>query len=285
MDFLQGLHGIVAAILICCLLFVDEAGLPLPIAPNEALLLLTGVLVANGAFPLWIILPAAYLVMAAGMIAGYLWARTVGQAGLEALAKRLNATAVYDRARIRLQSASPWGIAVARMIPGIRPYATLISGAAEVDLRTFLLGALPALLVWELVWIVVGLAIGLPIAHFFSRVETVLIRGIILAGLGAVALFAVRGESPDRRGALGNLTPRIRAVLALLIDAGVVASVVAGLFAIGRRILHTSAGGWIEVLAAAILLLAVLVLARAIQTPGETLFDTNYWHHSPAASQ
>jgi len=48
MTLLQGLHGTFAVVLICTLLFVDEAGLPLPIAPNEALLLLTGVLVASG---------------------------------------------------------------------------------------------------------------------------------------------------------------------------------------------------------------------------------------------
>ena len=45
MSFLEGLHGTVAAVLICTLLLVDEAGVPLPFAPSEVLLLLTGVLI------------------------------------------------------------------------------------------------------------------------------------------------------------------------------------------------------------------------------------------------
>ena len=38
MTVLQGLHGLIAVLLLCTLLFIDEAGVPLPVAPNEALL-------------------------------------------------------------------------------------------------------------------------------------------------------------------------------------------------------------------------------------------------------
>ncbi len=283
MTLLQGLHGTFAVVLICTLLFVDEAGLPLPIAPNEALLLLTGVLVASGEFSIWIVFPAAFLAMAAGMVGGYAWARTVGQGGLIALAERLNATNVYNRAQSHLRSAGPVGIAITRMIPGVRPYATLISGAAGVDLRTFLLGALPALLAWEIGWVVLGMLVGLPVAHFLGHFEKVVIRGAILVALGAVVLFAVREETPDRRGALANLTPRLRATLALFTDAGIVASVVGGVFLIVQRVVDVEIDGWIGILTAAVVLLLLLVAGRSIQTPGETLFDTHYWHRSNKA--
>ncbi|HEY8684336.1 MAG TPA: DedA family protein [Chloroflexota bacterium] len=280
MTLLQGLHGTFAVVLICTLLFVDEAGLPLPIAPNEALLLLTGVLVASGEFSIWVVFPAAFLAMMAGMVAGYGWARTVGQTGLLALAGRMNATNVYDRAQSHLQSAGPLGIGVTRMLPGVRPYATLISGAAEVDLRTFLLGAVPALVVWQIGWCVLGMLVGLPVAHFLGHFEKLVVRGIILVALGAVVLFAVREESPDRRGALANLTPRLRATLALFTDAGIVASIVGGLFLIARLLVDVEADGWIEILCASVVLLLLLVAGRSIQTPGETLFDTHYWHRA-----
>jgi membrane-associated protein len=280
MALLQGLHGTFAVVLICTLLFVDEAGLPLPIAPNEALLLLTGVLVASGEFSIWVVFPAAFLAMMAGMVAGYGWARTVGQSGLVALAERLNATNVYDRAQSHLQSAGPLGIGVTRMLPGVRPYATLISGAAEVDPRTFLLGAVPALVVWQIGWCVLGTLVGLPVAHFLGHFEKLVVRGIILVALGAVVLFAVREESPDRRGALANLTPRLRATLALFTDAGIVASFVGGLFLIARLLVDVEADGWIEILCASVALLLLLVAGRSIQTPGETLFDTHYWHRA-----
>jgi membrane-associated protein len=280
MTLLQGLHGTFAVVLICTLLFVDEAGLPLPIAPNEALLLLMGVLVASGEFSIWVVFPAAFLAMVAGMVAGYGWARTVGQTGLVALAGRLNATNVYDRAQSHLQSAGPLGIGATRMLPGVRPYATLISGAAEVDLRTFLLGAVPALVVWQIGWCVLGMLVGLPVAHFLGHFEKLVVRGIILVALGAVVLFAVREESPDRRGALANLTPRLRATLALFTDAGIVVSIVGGLFLIARLLVDVEADGWIEILCASVVLLLLLVAGRSIQTPGETLFDTHYWHRA-----
>lgn len=280
MTLLQGFHGTFAVVLICMLLFVDEAGLPLPIAPNEALLLLTGVLVSSGEFTIWIVFPAEFLAMTAGMVAGYAWARTVGQSGLVALAERLNATNVYDRAQSHLQSTGPIGIAVTRMIPGVRPYATLISGAAEVDLRTFLLGALPALLVWQIGWVVLGMLVGLPVAHFLGHFEKLVIRGAILVALGGVVLFAVRAETADRRGALANLAPRLRAILALFTDAGIVASVVGGFFLIAQRLVDVETDGWIEVLTAAVILLLLLIAGRRIQTPGETLFDTHYWQRA-----
>ena len=282
MSFLEGLHGTVAAVLICTLLLVDEAGVPLPFAPSEVLLLLTGVLIASGAFPLWLIFPAVFLAMALGMIAGYGWARTVGQDGLRAIAQRLRATEAYDRAQTRLKAASPWGIAVSRMIPGLRPYTTLVSGAAEVDIRTCLFGALPALLLWEIIWVLAGMLVGLPIAHFLGRFEKVALRGVILVALGAVAWFAIQRAPADGQGGIARLAPRLRASLALAVDTGMVVSVVGGFFALGRWVLRVSTDGWIEVLVAAVLLIVLLLVGRGSHTPGEMLFDTHYWHHSTA---
>ncbi|MGI8826460.1 MAG: DedA family protein [Chloroflexota bacterium] len=285
LSFLADLHGTVAAVLICTLLFVDEAGLPLPIAPSEGLLLLTGVLVSAGAFPAWVILPAAFLAMASGMITGYGWARTIGQSGLQAIAERVRAGEAYQRAQERLQSASPLEIAFSRVVPGLRPYATLVSGAASVEIRTFLLGAAPALLLWEIVWIAVGMLVGLPVAHFFGQFEKVALRGVILIALGTVGWLAIRDVSADPRNGISGLTPRLRASLALVFDAGIVVSLVGGLFALGRKVMQVSADGWIEVLVAAMLLIAVLLLGRGSQTPGETLFATDYWHRLPATSR
>lgn len=282
MALLQGLNGTVALILICCLLFVDEAGLPLPIAPNEGLLLLAGVLVSSDAFPLWLMFPVAFFAMTCGMLIGYGWARTIGQSGLQALAERVRAVDAYDRARSRLGSSGPWGIGLARLIPGLRPYATLVSGAAEVDPRTFLLGALPALLVWEIFWVAAGVLVGLPLVHLLGRFEKVILRAGILIGLGLVAWFAVAHTPADGRSGIVGMKPRLRACVALLVDAAIVASVVGGSFAIGRRVLQVSTNGWIEPLVTAVLLMGLLLYGRARQTPGETLFDTHYWHHASA---
>lgn len=282
MDFLIGLHGSVAAALICILLFVDETGLPLPIAPNELLLLLAGVLIASGAFPLWVIFPLLYLAMAAGMLTGYSWARTIGQSGLRALAERVGATAAYDKAVGRLQQSTPWTIGICRLIPGLRPYATLVSGAAEVDVRTFLLGALPALLIWEIAVVAAGMIVGLPIAHFLGRFEKLALRGVLLVALGTVVWLAIRDATVDERGGIARIAPRLRASLALAVDAAIVVSVVGGFFAIARRVVLITANGWLEIIVAALVLIGLLLFGRMGQTPGEVLFETHYWHRVPA---
>src|SRR5947209_4197733 len=233
MSFLTGLNGTAATLLLCSLLFVDETGVPLPFAPNEGLLLVAGILVGAGTLPLVVIMPAAFVAMAAGMLAGYSWSRALGPAGLQTIAERVHATHVYERAQNRLQSASPRGIAVARMIPGVRPYATMVCGAAQVDTRTFFIGALPALALWEVIWVLAGMLIGLPIEHLLGRFERLAVRGGILIALGAVAWFAIRHASPDQRAGVMRIAPRLRATLALVADAGIVATVVFGGFAVG----------------------------------------------------
>jgi hypothetical protein len=42
MSFLTGLYGTAALVLLCSLLFVNEAGIPLPILPGDAILLIDG---------------------------------------------------------------------------------------------------------------------------------------------------------------------------------------------------------------------------------------------------
>ena len=245
---------------------------------------MTGVLIASGAFPIWLMAPAAFVAMALGMMAGYGWARTVGQSGLQSLAERLSATEVYDRAQARLKEASPWTIAVSRLIPGLRPYATLVSGAAEVEVRTFLLGALPALLLWEIVWIAIGMLVGLPVAHFLGRFEKLALRGVLLVILGVIVWFAVRNAS-EPRGGMDRVAPRLRASLAVAFDGAMVVTLVAGAFAIGDQVMDVTVSVWAQLVVSSVLLILLLVLGRRIQTPGETLFDTHYWHRSTATPQ
>lgn len=284
MSVLNALHGTAAIIAICCLLFVDEAGIPLPIAPNEVLLLLAGILVAGGAFPLWVILLAAYIAMALGMFAGYGWARAAGQAGLQALAEKVKAEDMYERAQTRLRSASPWGIGLARMVPGLRPYATLVSGAAEVDPVVFSIGALPALLLWEVVFVVAGMLVGLPIEQLLSRVEKAALRGAALVALVIVTWLATRHVHPDESAGITRLGLRLRAVLAFLVDAAIVLMGVAGLGALIGLVVDLHVSVWTGLAVAAVLMALLLVAGRRITTPGEALFDTHYWHQAPGSA-
>jgi len=52
---------------------------------------------------------------------------------------------------------------VARLLPGVRPWATLSCGAMGIRLSRFLLAALPALLLWLVSWTALGVLVGLPV--------------------------------------------------------------------------------------------------------------------------
>lgn len=256
MRFLAGLHGAIAAVIICSFLFLDEAGVPLPFAPNEVLLIVAGVLMRTGALPAAIFLPVATAVMFGGMMTGYTWARTVGEGGLEGLARRVNAEGVYIRARDRLRTARPLELAIIRLIPGVRPWATLVAAAAGMNLRRFLVGAVPALLLWEGVLIAFGYLVGLPAERLFGRFERLLVRGVILLGLGVGGYILV--HQLRKRGALQSRGFELP--VALLLTGAMIASTVAGILAIGRGIAHLRVRGWLD----ALIVFAVVTVASGI---------------------
>jgi membrane protein DedA with SNARE-associated domain len=262
MAFIEGLHGTIAVIALCGLLFIDEAGMPIPVAPNEVLLLVAGLLIASGGISPWVFLPAAGIAMGAGMIAGYAWARAVGQTGLCALVDRLGATKHYNRTRDRLVSAGPVAIGVARMLPGVRPYVTLISGAAQIKLRTFLLGAIPALIAWEIILIGLGMVVGLPAEHYLGRFQRLALRGLLMAGIGIAAYFGLRRLAVTESVPTRWLPERGSSLLAAIVGGCIVASVATGLLAVGRRIAGVQAYGWIDLTIIAVLVAAFLVYSR-----------------------
>jgi membrane protein DedA with SNARE-associated domain len=69
LSFIQGLHGVVAIVLLCTLLFAEEAGVPLP-APGELTLIVAGLLIATGGLDPWFFVPLAIASCVAGSLAG-----------------------------------------------------------------------------------------------------------------------------------------------------------------------------------------------------------------------
>ncbi|MGC1908773.1 MAG: VTT domain-containing protein, partial [Candidatus Dormiibacterota bacterium] len=132
MSFLSGLHGVVAIVLLCSLLFVEEAGVPLPFAPGELTLLAGGLLIAAGGLDPWVFFPVAYAACVAGATVGYSWARVVGERGMTGLAVRFHKARALERVAARVRAARPLGIGASRLIPGLRIYTTLVAGAFGV---------------------------------------------------------------------------------------------------------------------------------------------------------
>jgi len=282
-SFLNGLNGTLATVLICALLFADEAGVPLPLAPSEVLLLVAGLLIGIGTLIVWVFLPLALLAMSAGMMTGFAWARAVGISRLSSLAARLHVEAAFERAMRRLQSAGSLRIGVTRLIPGVRTYATLVAGAAGVGRRHFLAGAVPALVVWLLVFAGVGALIGVPAQRLVGQVDTYLISGALLVLLGLGTFFAVRHVPKVERNDIQLTVVPVgwRVLLALGVDLGIVASLITGIDRFVARAIHPGqplgrVNDVIAVTAAVVIPYVVVSRRIARATLGERLFAARY---------
>jgi membrane-associated protein len=273
-------HGAVALALLSGLLFAEEAGVPLPFAPGELVLLAGGLLIATGALDPFLFVPIAILACAGGSFIGYSWARLVGERGLTSLARRLHQQRNLERVAGRVRSAGWLGVAISRLIPGLRIYTTLVAGAVHMRRRDFLAGMIPSTIVWVAAFTALGALIGIPVEHFLNRVETLAVEAVIVVALGVGSYVAIRKTPPSSGAGLVRLPHWLRAVIAAVIDLAVIGSVVTGLLALGRRLFGVYLGaGWLDGVAAVVVagVLYVVAARRATGgTVGEALLQTSY---------
>ncbi|MGA8416820.1 MAG: VTT domain-containing protein [Candidatus Dormiibacterota bacterium] len=278
-NFLSGLHGAVALALLPALLFAEEAGVPLPFAPGELTLLVSGLLIASGGLNPFAFIPLALIACIAGSLVGYSWAHAVGSRALMGLAKRLRQQRNLERVEGRLRTASWQRIAISRLIPGLRIYTTLVSGAVGAPRRSFILAMVTSTLVWVGVYVALGILIGVPVEHFLDQIQKLAVQGAILIVMGVGCYLAVR-KTPSSSGAGLVRVPRwVRVVLAALVDIGVVASIVTGLLALGRLTGVGFGSGWVDAVVVVLVVAAFYVIVArrsAGATAGEVLLQTSY---------
>lgn len=283
MSFIQGLHGVVAIVLLCTLLLAEEAGVPLP-APGELTLILAGLLIATGGLDPWLFVPLAIASCVAGALAGYSWARIVGEHGLTAAAERLHQTRRLNRVTARLRVAGSRDIGLCRLIPGLRVYTSLVAGAVGVDRRRFLLGVAPSAVIWATVYIVIGVVAGVPAARFLGELQGLILQGGILVVAGVGGYIAIRRIPEGSWAGLMRLPANLRSILALGVDMALIGAVVGGVLAVVRPL--TGVGpiaGWIDI----VVVVAVIAVFYSVAThrgrratAGETLLGTHYLTHS-----
>lgn len=279
MSFILGLHGVLAIVLLCTLLFVEEVGVPLPV-PGELTLLAAGLLIATGGLDPWLFVPLSIASCFAGSLTGYSWARLVGVHGLRAAATRFHQTKRLDKVTARLQKAGPREIALSRLVPGLRVYTTLAAGAGGVERQTFLLGIAPATVLWVIAFLVVGVVVGAPAERFFGQLEGLVIQGGVLMLIGIGSYLGIRRVPEHSIAASAHISPKLRAVLAAGIDMAMIGAVVAGVLAIVRPLTPVGElAGWLDI----VVVLAVIagfysVATRAGRRPtaGEKLLDASY---------
>ncbi|MBJ7596254.1 MAG: VTT domain-containing protein [Candidatus Dormibacteraeota bacterium] len=244
------------------------------------MLLAAGLLIAAGGLDPYAFIPLAILVCIAGSIVGYSWARLVGERGLLSLAQRLHQQRNLERVSTRVRSAGWMGVALSRLIPGLRIYTTLVAGAVRVPRRTFIVAMVPSTIVWVGAFVALGTVVGIPVEHFFNQVEQLAVQGVILVVMGLGIYLAIRRTPPSAGAGLVRVPRVVRASIAAAIDIGVIASIVTGLLALGRRLFGVGIGaGWLDVVIPMVVVgIIYIVVARrgAGATVGEALMQTSY---------
>jgi membrane-associated protein len=278
-SLLHAVHGWSALIVLCSLVFVEEAGVPLPMAPGDLLLVGAGVLISTGGLDPVLFLPLAFLASLTGATVGYTWARALGARALWALAERLRAGRHLEKAAERLRNAGPWAILVARLIPGLRINTTLVG--------TFLAGLIPSIIIWEAVFVGLGAAVGTPVEHYLGRVEHLMLRGAVFILIGLAGYLAVRhipipgAPGEDEEAPPPRRLHAVRVLLAVVVDVSAIALIVSGLDTIvdallgpGRRVNDSVLLSVQVAVSAAVYLALSRTLSRT--TLGEALFRVTY---------
>ncbi len=259
-----------ALALICLLLFVEEAGVPLPVAPGEAVLLGAGLLISAGTEPWWLVIPVAYLSVLAGAATAYWWSRRIGPVRLRSLAGRLHMGRPYDRASARLRAATPLQIAASRLLPGLRVYTSMVAGAVGLDGRTFAVGVLPASALWVATFIGLGYFVGVRVEQLWGYVAAYGLKAAVIVVIAAMWVVAARRVPlPHDDDNVPASPAPWRLPLALLVDFVLVFMVVAVLSVLSD--FATQNLNDVVVAAVTFLLLSLVYILVARETVGFTL--------------
>ena len=182
-----GLVGILA------ILFA-ECGLLLGFfLPGDSLLFTAGLLVAGGLIaPLWLVLLLLPLGAIAGNLVGWWIGRTAGPAVFDRPDSRLFKARHVERARTFFERNGARTIVLARFVPVVRTFATVMAGAARMDFRRFALYSVLGGIAWTAGVTLLGYWLG-HVALVRDHVELFIV-GIVVLSFVPVAIEALRSR-------------------------------------------------------------------------------------------
>jgi len=172
MELIRHLDGVTAYFLICSLVFVEEAGIPLPFLPGDLILLAAGYLAAVHSTHLLLFLPLGWGSAVAGALVCYLASRHLGRRAVLRLGRHVRLTPErLDRAEVWLARRGALAIFVARVLPGTRINASIAAGCLRLPLRSFVLGVLPSTVIWLGGFTLLGYVVGDGVTPFLPWVD------------------------------------------------------------------------------------------------------------------
>jgi membrane-associated protein len=189
-----GLIGVMAVLFAECGLLVGF------FLPGDSLLFTAGLLAADGLVaPLWVLLVALPAAAVAGNLAGYWIGRKAGPAVFDRPDSRFLKPEYVDRSRRFFERNGARAVVLARFVPVVRTFATVMAGASRMDFRRYALHSFIGGVAW---------AGGLTLlGHWLGRVAVVrdhvelFVLAVVVLSLVPVAVELVRGRRTQHTSA------------------------------------------------------------------------------------
>lgn len=142
------------------LMLVEEAGLPLPL-PNEVALMYVGYLSSQGRLDANLAGLAATAGAAGGSAILYTLAKRGGRPLIHRFGRFIHVTdARIDQAERWVARFGMVSIPIARLTPGLRIATTIVAGVLRVPYRVVIVSVVGVSLVWSFFWVHLGKALG-----------------------------------------------------------------------------------------------------------------------------
>jgi membrane-associated protein len=182
-----GLIGIMVVLFAECGLLVGF------FLPGDSLLFTAGLLAAGGLIaPLWVLLLLLPLAAIAGNLVGYWIGRKAGPAVFNRPDSRLFRAEYVERSHAFFERNGTRTILLARFVPIVRTFATVMAGASRMDVRRYAVNSVVGGIAWAAGVTLLGYWLG-QVAVVRDHVELFIV-GIVALSLIPVVVEVLRGR-------------------------------------------------------------------------------------------
>ncbi len=192
MEHFLAAHGYLALIIFA---FIEASCIPIS---SEITFALAGLAAAQGTLSL----PVVIVLGTAAEMGGSLLSYAIGRRGGRTLLDRygkwvLVSSSDLDRAERFFSGRGSWTVAVARMLPLVRCFASFGAGVVEIPAVPFTIFSLIGTAAWATALSVLGYNLGSTVTKFFHSFSLIgiLLAVVLLLGLVAHRVHAIRKEA------------------------------------------------------------------------------------------
>jgi membrane protein DedA with SNARE-associated domain len=191
-------HGYLALIVLC---FVEACCIPIS---SEITFALGGWLASQGKYSLALVIMIGTLAEMGGSLTSY----AIGRRGGRNLVDRFGKWVLVsehdvDRAERFFAGRGTWAVAVARVLPLVRCFASFGAGVVEIPALPFAIFSLIGTAAWASALSLLGYNLGSTVTKFFHSftVVSIILFVVLVVGLVAHRIYAIRKDAARARQA------------------------------------------------------------------------------------